>query len=142
YDEYVVSHKQIAGNGWSIYTTTPTHSFYYKLDGLKDGVIILCLLAVAVGIAMSFAFSAAGYSPLKRSLNTIKSRHGSSVSVKQNEYRFLDTAIKSLITQVDSLGHTLKANQIVIKHNIILNILNNRYTAHELTEQLHSIQVE
>lgn len=142
YDEYVVSHNQIAGNGWSIYTTTPTHSFYYKLDGLKDGVIILCLLAVAVGIAMSFAFSAAGYSPLKRILNTIKSRHGSSVSLKQNEYRFIDTAINSLTNQVDSLEETLQANQKVIKHNIILNMLNNRYTSDELTEQLHSIQVE
>ncbi|CAM3552779.1 cache domain-containing protein [Marinicrinis lubricantis] len=80
---YVVTHDQFAGNGWRIYTTTPDKSFYYKMDGLKEGVLMVCLLAVAVGIAMSSIFTAAGYSPLKRIMNNIKSRLDSPVGSKQ-----------------------------------------------------------
>lgn len=138
---YVVSHDQLTGIGWKIYTTTSANSFYYKIDSLKENVIMLCLLAVAVGIAMSSIFTAAGYSPLKRIMNTIKSRHNGPVSSKQNEYRFINTAINSLSNKVDSLEETLQANKNIIKHNIILNMLNNRFTPEELTEQLQSIQV-
>lgn len=138
---YVVSHDQFTGNGWKIYTTTPAKSFYYKMNGLKEGVLILCLLAVAVGIAMSSIFTAAGYSPLKRIMNNIKSRLDSPLGSKENEYQFIDTAFNSLSNKVDSLEETLQANHKMIKHNIMLNMLNNRFTPEELTEQLQSIQV-
>lgn len=138
---YVVSHDQVTGNGWRIYTTTPTESFYYKLDGLKEAVLILCLLAIVVGVAMSSIFTVASYSPLKRVMNNIKGRLDSPLSSKQNEYRFIDTAINSLSNKVDSLEETLQANYKMIKHNVLLNMLNNRFTPEELTEELHSIQV-
>ncbi|MCM3781562.1 helix-turn-helix domain-containing protein [Neobacillus mesonae] len=138
---YVVSQDQIAENGWTIYTTTPNESFYYKINNLREISAILCLLAVAVGIAMSSIFTVASYSPIKRILNNIKSRVDSPTSLKQNEYRFIDTAINSLSNKVDSLEDTLQANQKVIKHNIMLNMLNNRFTPEELTEQLQSIKI-
>lgn len=139
---YVVSRDQFAGNGWKIYTTTPAESFYSKMNSLREGALLLCLLAVAVGIAMSSIFTKASYSPLKRILNTLKSRIDSPDSLKQNnEYRFIDTAISSLSNKVDSLEETLQANHKIIKHNIVLNMLNNRFTPEELSEQLQSIQI-
>lgn len=141
YGSSVISHDQFNGNGWRMYTTTPTESFYYKMDGLKEGVLILCLVVIIVGIGLSSIFTAAGYSPLKRIMNTIKSRHDSPISSKQNEYRIIDTAINRLSNKVDSLEETLQANYKMIKHNVLLNILNNRFTLEEMTEELQSIQV-
>ncbi|WP_336764155.1 AraC family transcriptional regulator [Paenibacillus sp. USHLN196] len=138
---YVVSQDQFKGNGWRIYTTTPNKSFYNKLDSLKEISILLCLLAIAVGIAMSSIFTTANYSPLKRILNNIRSRMDSPTSLKQNEYRFIDTAINSLSNKVDSLEETLQANHKMIKHSIMLNMLNNRFTPEELTEQLQSVHI-
>ncbi|WP_336783742.1 helix-turn-helix domain-containing protein [Paenibacillus illinoisensis] len=141
HDAYVVSQEQFEENGWRIYTTTPNKSFYYKLDSLKEVSALLGLLAVAVGIAMSFGFTVANYSPLKRILNNIKTRVDSPGSLKQNEYRFIDSAISSLSIKVDSLEETLQANHKMIRHSIMLNMLNNRFTPEELTEQLQSVQV-
>ncbi|MGF9700295.1 helix-turn-helix domain-containing protein [Paenibacillus sp. MABNR03] len=138
---YVISQDQFKGTGWRIYTTTPNKNFYYKLDSLKEVSVILCLLAVAVGIAMSSIFTAANYSPLKRLLNNIKSRMDSPTSLKQDEYRFIDTAINSLSSKVDSLEETLQANHRMIKHSIMLNMLHNRFTPEELAEQLQSVQI-
>ncbi|MFS0873282.1 helix-turn-helix domain-containing protein [Paenibacillus xylanilyticus] len=138
---YVISQDQFKGTGWRIYTATPNKNFYYKLDSLKEVSVILCLLAVAVGIAMSSIFTAANYSPLKRLLNNIKSRMDSPTSLKQDEYRFIDTAINSLSSKVDSLEETLQANHRMIKHSIMLNMLHNRFTPEELAEQLQSVQI-
>ncbi|NMI05158.1 AraC family transcriptional regulator [Paenibacillus sp. SZ31] len=141
YDSYVVTQDQFKGNAWRIYTTTPNESFYYKLDSLKEISVLLGLLAVAVGIVMSSIFTTANYSPLKRILNNIKSRMDSPTSLKQDEYRFIDTTINSLSNKVDSLEETLQANHKMIKHSIMLNMLNNRFTPEELTEQLQSIHI-
>lgn len=141
HDAYVVSHEPFEENGWRMYTTTPNKSFYYKLDSLKEVSALLGLIAVAVGIAMSFGFTVANYSPLKRILNNIKARVDSPSSLKQNEYRFIDSAISSLSTKVDSLEETLQANHKMIRHSIMLNMLNNRFTPEELTEQLQSVRV-
>lgn len=136
----VISQDQIE-NGWTIYTTTPNKSFYYKMDHLRDISLLLCLLAVAVGIVMSSLFTAASYSPLKRILNNMKSLVDAPTSLKHNEYRFIDTYINSLSSKVDSLEETLQANHSMIKHTIMLNMLHNRFTPDELTEQLQSIQI-
>lgn len=141
HDAYVVSQEQFEENGWRIYTTTPNKSFYYKLDSLKEVSALLGLLAVAVGIAMSLGFTVVNYSPLKRILNNIKGRMDSPSSLKQNEYRFIDSAISSLSIKVDSLEETLQANHKMIRHSIMLNMLNNRFTPEELTEQLQSVRV-
>ncbi|MCG7386300.1 helix-turn-helix domain-containing protein [Paenibacillus sp. ACRRY] len=141
HDSYVVSQDQFKENGWRIYTTTPNKSFYYKLDSLKEVSALLGLLAVAVGVAMSLVFTVVNYSPLKRILNNIKGRMDSPSSLKQNEYRFIDSAISSLSIKVDSLEETLQANHKMIRHSIMLNMLNNRFTPEELTEQLQSVRV-
>ncbi|TDL63144.1 AraC family transcriptional regulator [Paenibacillus amylolyticus] len=141
YDSHVVTQDQFKGNTWRIYTTTPNESFYYKLDSLKEISVLLGLLAVAVGIAMSSIFTRANYSPLKRILNNIKSRMDSPTSLKQDEYRFIDTTFNSLSNKVDSLEETLQANHRMIKHSIMLNMLNNRFTPEELTEQLQSVHI-
>ncbi|MEK3773347.1 helix-turn-helix domain-containing protein [Paenibacillus sp. FSL K6-4396] len=141
YDSHVVTQDQFKGNAWRIYTTTPNESFYYKLDSLKEISVLHGLLAVAVGIAMSSIFTRANYSPLKRIMNNIKSRMDSPTSLKQDEYRFIDTTFNSLSNKVDSLEETLQANHRMIKHSIMLNMLNNRFTPEELTEQLQSIHI-
>ena len=141
HDSYVISQDQFKGNVWRIYTTTPNKSFYYKLDSLKEVSLLLGLLAVAVGIAMSSLFTVANYSPVKRILNNIKGRVDSPTSLRQNEYRLIDTAINSLSSKVDSLEETLQANHKMIKHSIMLNMIHDRFTPEELTEQLQSIQV-
>ncbi|MCG7379468.1 AraC family transcriptional regulator [Paenibacillus sp. ACRSA] len=141
HDSYVISQDQFKGNGWRIYTTTPNKNFYYKLDSLKEVSLLLGLLAVAVGIAMSSLFTVANYSPVKRILNNIKGRVDSPTSLRQNEYRLIDTAINSLSSKVDSLEETLQANHKMIKHSIMLNMIHDRFTPEELTEQLQSIQV-
>ncbi|MCI3922852.1 AraC family transcriptional regulator [Paenibacillus sp. TRM 82003] len=139
---YVVSYNPLEAAGWKMYMTTPVKTFYYKMDGLREGVLSLCLLAVVVGVVLSSVFTAAGYSPLRRIMNTIKSKLDSPVGAKLNEYRLIDTTINSLSNKVDSLEEILQANHKVIRHNIILNMLNNRFTPEELSEQLSSIQVE
>ncbi|MCW3794645.1 AraC family transcriptional regulator [Paenibacillus sp. LS1] len=141
HDSQVVTQDQFKGNAWRIYTTTPNESFYYKLDSLKEVSVLLGLLAVAVGIVMSSIFTRANYSPLKRILNNIKSRMDSPTSLKQDEYRFIDTTFNSLSNKVDSLEETLQANHKMIKHSIMLNMLNNRFTPEELTEQLQSVHI-
>lgn len=141
YDSHVVTQDQFKGNAWRIYTTTPNESFYYKLDSLKEISVFLGLLAVTVGIVMSSIFTRANYSPLKRIMNNIKSRMDSPTSLKQDEYRFIDTTFNSLSNKVDSLEETLQANHRMIKHSIMLNMLNNRFTPEELSEQLQSVHI-
>lgn len=136
-----VSFHKFASNDWTIYNITPSDHYYQKSILLQKVVLLICLLAVMVGCALSGLFTIRIYDPLKRLKNKIKGMSDPPTEVGFNEYTLIDTAINKLAGKVNSLEETLQINSPVIRHNIVLNVLNNSYSDEELVGQLQSINV-
>ncbi|MBD0383529.1 helix-turn-helix domain-containing protein [Paenibacillus sedimenti] len=138
---YVVSHHKFLTNEWKIYNITPSNNYYQKSIFLQKIVLLICLLAIIVGIVLSGIFTIASYNPLKRLMGKIKGVFDHTAENGLNEYTLIDTAIHKLTNKVSSLEETLQTNHPVIKHNVVLNMLNNSYSPEELVEQLQSLHV-
>ncbi|WP_426448460.1 AraC family transcriptional regulator [Paenibacillus sp. S-38] len=138
---YVVSHHKLESNGWKIYNVVQENSFYQKSIMLQQVILYICLLAILIGMVLSGIFTVVSYSPVKRLLTRIKGLFDHPSETRHNEYVLIDTAIHKLTSRVSSLEETLQANQPVIKHNVVLNILRNSYQADELEEQLQSLSL-
>ncbi|MFC4104261.1 helix-turn-helix domain-containing protein [Paenibacillus xanthanilyticus] len=133
---YVVSSNKLAANGWSLYNVIPERRFYQKSILLQQIMLAICGLAIVVGLVLSGIFTAVIYQPIKRLVGRIKGLFDDPAEGKHNEFKLIDTAIHQLSSKVDTLEETLQANKPVIKHNVVLNMLHNRYGADELYEQL------
>ncbi|MFB9326331.1 AraC family transcriptional regulator [Paenibacillus aurantiacus] len=133
---YVVSDNKLASNGWRLYNVIPERHFYQKSILLQQIMLAICGLAVVVGLVLSGIFTAVSYQPIKRLVGRIKGLFDHPAEGKHNEFKLIDTAIHQLSSKVNSLEETLQANKPVIKHNVVLNMLHNRYGAEELDEQL------
>ncbi|WP_245975992.1 helix-turn-helix domain-containing protein [Paenibacillus prosopidis] len=138
---YVVSHHKFKTNEWKIYNITASDNYYKKSIFLQKVVLLICLLAIIVGIVLSGIFTIASYNPLKRLMGKIKGLFDNPAGSELNEYTLIDTAINKLTTRVSSLEETLQINHPVIKHNVVLNILRNNYSSEELAEQLQSLNI-
>lgn len=136
-----VSFHKFASNDWTLYNITPSDHYYQKSILLQKVVLLICLLAIIVGCALSGLFTIRIYDPLKRLRDKIKGMSDPPTELGFNEYTLIDTAINKLAGKVNSLEETLQINSPVIRHNIVLNILNNSYSDEELVEQLQSINV-
>ncbi|WP_379159534.1 helix-turn-helix domain-containing protein [Paenibacillus sp. sgz5001063] len=136
-----VSFHTFPSNNWKIYNITSTDNYYQKSILLQRTVLLICLLAVIVGMVLSGVFTVAIYNPLKRLRDKMKGMFDHTPEPGLNEYTLIDTAINKLTRKVSSLEETLQANSPVIKHNIVLNLLNNSYSDEELVEQLQSIHI-
>lgn len=140
-DGYVVSGNKLAANGWRLYNVIPERHFYQKSILLQQIMLAICGLAVVVGMVLSGIFTAVSYQPIKRLMTRIKGLFDHPAEAKHNEFKLIDTAIHQLSSKVNSLEETLQANKPVMKHNVVLNMLHNRYSAEELDEQLALLEL-
>ncbi|WP_159888350.1 AraC family transcriptional regulator [Paenibacillus puerhi] len=139
--DYVVSHHKLPSTGWKIYNVIQENSFYEKSIVLQKVILLICLLAILIGMVLSGVFTVVSYSPIKRLMSKIKGLFDHPSETRHNEYALIDTAIHKLSSKVSSLEETLQANKPVIKHNVVLNMLRNGYKADELEEQLLSLNL-
>ncbi|PZD94021.1 AraC family transcriptional regulator [Paenibacillus sambharensis] len=139
---YVVSDHKLQSNGWKIYNVVRENNFYQKSLDLQKVILLICLIAILIGIGLSGVFTVVSYHPVKRLMNKIKGLFDfPSEARHNNEYKLIDTAIHQLTNKVSSLEETLQANKPVIKHNVVLNMLRNGYSAEELEEQMLSLDL-
>ena len=133
---YVVSYRTLPSTGWRIYSAAPANSFYEKSIFVQKLILGICLIALLIGIVLSGIWAKASYNPIKRLVGKIKHLADPAPDHASNEYGMIDTAFIQLNDKVSSLEETLHANSTVIRHNIVLNILQNNYSREELAADL------
>ncbi|UQZ35188.1 AraC family transcriptional regulator [Paenibacillus sp. PK3_47] len=139
YTSYVVSYHTLPSTGWKIYSAMPASFFYEQSVVVQKLILGICLFAVLLGLVLSGIWAKASYKPIKRLAGKIRDLTGHTLDPAANEYRLIDTAFIRLNDKVINLEETLQANSPVIKRNLVLNLLQSRYTREELAEELRFI---
>lgn len=133
---YVVSYQTLPSTGWKIYSAMPASFFYEKSIMVQKLILGICLTAILLGIVLSGVWARASYSPIKRLVQKIRDLSGPSPEQGTNEYKLIDTAFIRLSDKVSNLEETLQANSSIIRHNVVMNMLQGTYSREELTEEL------
>lgn len=137
--EHIVSYHRLEGTPWTVIDATPSIDYYDKSIALQQTVLLLCLLAVAIGGVLSGVFTAASYTPVKRLLHKVKHLFDGSAGQQNNEFGLIGNALDRLTDQVSQLEETLEANRPAIRQHVLFNLLHNRYRAAEIGERMESV---
>jgi YesN/AraC family two-component response regulator len=137
-----VSYQALNSVDWKLYSSIPSHVFYQKSIFVQKLVLGIGFAAIAIGSLLSAIFARATYRPIKRLAGKITGLAGHMTDPSGNEFRLIDSAFSRLNDKVSSLEETLQANSSAIRHNVVLNLLNNSYTREKLTEELQFLSID
>ncbi|NSW89678.1 MAG: AraC family transcriptional regulator [Firmicutes bacterium] len=124
----IITYTSLSSTGWKIINILPVDVFYEKLRNILYQVFAICLLTMVVGIVLSGLFTFNIYNPLKILIENLKKIfHSSRISPvnTENEYVFLADAFSNMSLKVKNLEVILETNMSLIKHNLVLRLLNH-----------------
>ncbi len=110
-------------NGWRIVYLADTHSFYAASILMQKRLIIGTLLAIALGVCLSYITTVRMYRPIGTLTHWISTNlPAASSAVSDNEYAFIDRALKGMRSQLSSLTNRLEQNRELLKSNLIISL--------------------
>lgn len=137
----IVSYSTISSNGWKLVSITPVENFYKKSDAIQQALLLIGIIVVILGLAISHIFTRNMYTPIKLLINKSKSLFGESEvnnAADKNEYKLIDNLIDNLSVKVSGLENTLSDNLPVIKSKLTFDLLNGKVNSEEELEgRLH-----
>ncbi len=142
---YMVSYVTLKPSNWKLVNLTSIEQFYSNSAFIQRMLIIICLITIIIGFLLAIFFSSHIYRPLKTLTQRVKSLFNDAKGqayLKENEYALIDGVINDLSSKVDKLKDTLKANQPLIKHNLVTSLLKNSIiNQSELAKRLNMINL-
>jgi two-component system response regulator YesN len=141
YDSFItnVNHKRslitftsLPHTDWKIVNIISIDQFYQSTRFIQLLLIVICLLAILIGLVISFIFTRQIYNPLAIIIQKIRLLAGApGNTLKKNEYGFINEFIDDITVKVQSFQETEPA----IKHNFIMGLLYHRFfSEQELAE--------
>ena len=142
----VVSYTTLATTGWKLIQVTPVEEYYKRSAVIQRTLIIICLIAIIVGVGVSRLFIANLYNPLKKVIHSIRSLFGLSLHPTEktlNEYTLINQAISNLSEKMVKLEATVEDNLPLIKHHLIFGLLHKTISSDvELNEKIKYLQLK
>ncbi len=122
----VVSYTTLSNYHWKLVSVTPWDLYYQASGRLQVTVVIICVLAILLGLLVSNFFAHRIYNPLKGIVEKISRTMGREGGQDGNEYATINRAISSMASQISDLTRTLDSNRPLIKQNMVNSLLFNK----------------
>jgi YesN/AraC family two-component response regulator len=110
-------------NNWIYMGTTPLNSLINKTSNLRNGMIFLIIILMAIGIVFSYLFSKIVYNPVKKLMSDLQNRKGIDFKGGGNEMTILSRVFDSLAKQEDTLSNALEKNKQTLKNKYLTDLL-------------------
>lgn len=141
----MISFTTLPHTNWKLINITPLTQFYRRTAVIKQVLLIVCLISIALGVTVASIFSRRIYNPLGTMLEKVRLLLGTQdtpAGRKENEYAVINHAIDDLSLKVNNLQTTLQANKPIIKHNLIMGLLHHQILDEaEVKEKLRLINM-
>ncbi|MFD0960000.1 helix-turn-helix domain-containing protein [Paenibacillus chungangensis] len=141
----LVSYMNIPGVQWKLINHTPVDEFYKSTTPIRNTLILICLIAIVIGLIVSNFFTIRIYNPLKTIIQGTRQFFGNQQLPldTKNEYQIIDNVITNLSVKVNTLKDTLETNMPLIKHNLIISLIHNTISNHnELADRLRLLNLQ
>lgn len=139
--EYVVSYVKSGINSWYNWyyvSLVPTELFYQKDDLIKKNIFFASLGILFILLILSNVLSFSIYTPFKKILEKYSSAAGISNMLQKSlsEYRLLDNLFSNMCTKLSDIQNTVSKNSMMIRHNLLIDLINNHYSAPDNLEKM------
>lgn len=121
----VLTYTSINRQSWKLVKIEPLKAFYKNSILIKKKLLTFIGLTILIGLLLASIFSFILYTPLKPTLNAIYTYFNNRKQKLGNEYTYINTAIYKMTEEIDDLKNTLKTNEPLIKHHLVIGLLNN-----------------
>lgn len=120
----MITYQTLQDTDWKLVNITPVDEFYKKSTVIRNTLILICIIAILIGLVISNIFTFNMYHPLRKiiakAVGLFQQPHGDKTV---NEFHLIDKVINNLSVKVHELEHTLTANMPIIKHNFVTGLL-------------------
>jgi len=133
-EEHVVSFVRSKYNNWYYVSLVPTRIFYQRDFLIKQKILIISIIILIIVFIFTNIFSFKIYIPFRKIIDKyILSAGSSGVMPKNiNEYKLLDNMFNNMTIKINDLQETLIRNSLMIRHNFLSNLINNRINRDEI----------
>lgn len=139
----MISYVTIPSAGWKLVSMTPVDEFYKSTTPIRNTLILICFIAIVIGLIVSNIFTFNMYNPLKAIIHKARQRLGTNHLQNENEFMFIDHVMNNLSVKVSELETTLIANMPIIKHNLVLGLLTSGiHSEHDLSARLQLLRIQ
>lgn len=141
----MVSYISIRDMDWKLVNTTPVNEYYKSIVPIRNSLILVCILAVVMGLIVSNVLTNNFYNPLRPILRMANTMLGNKTQPETpvNEFKIINHVIENLSDKVTTLESTLHANMPFIKHNLVTGLMHNTIvTEDELRDRLKLLQLD
>ena len=136
--KYVVSCIKSGFNNWYYVSLVTTELFYQKDQSIKKRIFLVSAIILFIVLILSNVLSLKIYTPLRKILNKYSTSAAASNIPRKGieEYNLLDNMFSNMHSKIDSLQESLSKNAMLIKHNLMLDLLNNRLSRADSLENM------
>ena len=138
----VVSYKKIGRTNWSIVIISSMSHLGTAFNKLKSTIALICVFVILMGIALSIFFSRKFYRPIGAVAAKIKDELSVSIDAEEGEHEFIDRFVGNLIDKVRALDDIKDTNASLVKHNMIIRLVNNSISNEDFDKYLMFIEKE
>ena len=138
----VVSYKKIGRTNWSILILSSMSHLGKAFNQLKSTIALICVFVIFIGIALSVFFSQKFYRPIGAVAAKIKDELSVSIDAEEGEHEFIDRFVGNLIERVRALDDIKDTNTSLMKHNMIIRLMNNSISEKDFDKYLKFIDIE
>jgi len=137
-NEQVVSFVRSKYNNWYYVSLVPTQKFYEKDILLRQKILVISVVILIIVFIFSNIFSFKIYLPFRKLIDKHILSTGSNNAIPKNvsECKLLDNMFDNMSIKINSLQETLFRNSLMIRHNFLNELLNNRINQSEIENLL------
>ena len=125
--KYVFSYHNIDKYKWKMVNIVPEKQMFKGTQYLLLIMVLVCLLAITLGVFISNFFTRSIYAPVQSIVNSALKTIGSKLDAEIDERATINRAIE----RMEDYKNTLNANWLLIKDNMVQGLINDKIHSRE-----------
>lgn len=120
---YVVTFCKSKVFGLNYVDVSPVNTLFSKVMLFKTMVVVLSIVLIILGIALSYFLSNRIYNPVKKIVESLQSAKGIILKDSKNELAAISSSINNIIEEEKNLNNTLEAYNKDLKKSHLFNLI-------------------
>lgn len=121
--EHLITYTKSVTNNWIYIELTPIQSLFQQLDDFKKIMIVISVVFILLGIAISYFLSIRLYNPVKNMINRLVDQVGIETDLKKGELVALSNAVNQLIKEDKQTHEQIKKSRSSVREAYLLSLL-------------------
>ncbi len=126
--KYAVSYITSNTTAWKYILIVPASIFKQKVKYISDLTLFCLLLCLVFGAFAAFIFTKMNYNPVNEIMRVLKKKFGDNLVKDKNEYRFIQMAMNSTLSENERINLILKQQNVALQSSFLQQLLKGKQT--------------